>query len=369
MKIKSYLKNFDFLLLVILTIIFSLGMIAIASATDIKQNGITREFEMQLIAFFLGLIVIVFMLFIDYEVFGEFYWVIYGLSILLLLLVYIPGLGVNHFNARSWINLGRVDVQTSEIAKIGFIIFLAKFLEKNKGVKNLFDIFKCFLFLAPFLVLLMKQPDLGTALVFVLITIGMIFAAGIQYRYIFLGGIVAGVGLPLIYPKLKSHQKERIDAFLNPNDTSLPGNYQVLQSKITIGSGQMYGKGIFQGVYHKLNYLPVQESDFIFAVFVEETGFVGGSIVIALYALFLIRLILMSRKAKDDFGSYMIIGVVFMFAFQIIENIGMTMGIMPVTGITLPFFSYGATSIVTSMIAIGLVETILLRRKKSNFMY
>ena len=129
----------------------------------------------------------------------------------------------------------------------------------------------------------------------------------------------------------------------------------------------MYGRGLFQGAYHRLNYLPVQESDFIFAVFVEETGFVGGIAVIGLYLLFMLRMIYISQKIKDNFGSSIIIGLVFMFAFQIIENIAMTMGKMPVTGITLPFFSYGATSIVTNMIAIGIVEAIYIRRKKGTF--
>lgn len=369
MNFKKIISNFDYLLMLIIIVIFTFGVLAIASATNIQTDGLSRQFKMQVIAFGLGIIIIIAMQFFNYEIFGEFHYVIYAISIGLLLLVYVPGLGVVRNNARSWIAIGSIDIQTSELAKIGFIIFFAKFLEKNQGVRSFKDIMKCLGWLAPFLILVIKQPDLGSALVFVLIGFGMMFVAGLPYRYILLGSIIAVVGTPFVYPKLKSHQKERIDAFLNPTDLSLPGNYHVMQSKITIGSGQLYGKGLFQGVYHRLDYLPVQESDFIFAVFVEEMGFVGGAFMIAMYTLFLLKLLHLSRRTRDDFGSYIIIGIVFMFAFQIIENIGMTMGVMPVTGITLPFFSYGASSIVTSMIAIGLAQSIYIRRKKNTFLY
>ncbi|MDK2866761.1 MAG: rod shape determining protein RodA [Clostridiales bacterium] len=367
MTIKKIFENFDYWLMLIIMVIFTFGVLAIASATNVQTDGLSRQFTMQIIAFGIGIVLIIAMQFFDYEVFGEFYYIIYGLAIAVLLLVYVPGLGVIRNNARSWIAIGPIDIQTSELAKIGFIIFFAKFLEKNRGVKSFLDILKCVLIMLPFLGLVIKQPDLGSALVFVLIGFGMMFIAGLPYRYLFIGAAASAVGFPIIYGQLKTHQKQRIDAFLNPNDTSLPGNYHVMQSKITMGSGQLYGKGLFQGVYHRLNYLPVQESDFIFAVFVEEMGFVGGAAIIALYIIFLLRLIHLSRKTKDDFGSYIIIGIIFMFAFQIIENIGMTMGVMPVTGITLPFFSYGASSIVTSMLALGLAESIYVRRKKSTF--
>jgi len=369
LNFKKAITNFDYILLAVIIVIFSIGVVAIASATNVQTDGITRQFKMQIISFAVGLVIIILMQLIDYELFGEFYLSIFFLSIGLLLLVYVPGLGVIRNGARSWIHLGSIDIQTSELAKIGYIIFFSKFLEKNRGVTSFKDIIKCGLILLPFLGLVLKQPDLGSGLVFVLITFGMMFVNGLKYRYIGLAGLLSIIGAPIIYRFLERHQQERIDAFLNPEDLTLPGNYHVMQSKITIGSGQMYGKGIFQGVYHRLDYLPVQESDFIFAVFAEEAGFVGGMALIVLYFLFLIRLLMLSYRTKDEFGSNIIVGIIFMFAFQIIENIGMTMGVMPVTGITLPFFSYGASSIVTSMIAIGLVETIYIRRKKGTFMY
>ncbi len=367
MNIKKYFSNFDYILLALVIIISAIGLVAIASATDYMNSGMSRQVKMQFISFFIGLGGIFIILFINYELFGMFYKALYVIGILLLLLVYIPGLGVERMNATRWIAVGSIDVQTSELAKLAYILFFAKFLENINGVKGIKDIIKCILVMLPYFALVWKQPDLGTSLVFVSVTFGMMLVSGLKYRYIIggLGGLVAV--WPLIYPYFKPHQKVRFEAFLNPDDLTLQGNYQVLQSKITIGSGQMYGKGIFQGVYHRYDYLPVQESDFIFAVFVEETGFVGGALLIILFFLFLARMIHLSRHTKDDFGSYAIIGIVFMFAFHIIENIAMTMGKMPVTGITLPFVSYGSTSLVTSMIAIGLVQTIYLRRKKGTF--
>lgn len=351
----------------IVLIIFSIGITIIGSATDAINLGLTREVKMQLFSMGLGLVVVFILQWINYEVYGEFYKWIYAIGIFVLVLVYIPGLGVDRGGSVRWVDIGPIDVQTSELAKIAYILFFAKFLEKIGGIKGFKEIFKSLAVLAPFLILVLRQPDLGTSLVFVFVTFGMMLVSGLKYRYILLGAITAGIALPIVYPRLENHQRVRIDAFLNPDDMSYQGNYHVLQSKITIGSGRMYGRGIFEGVYHRLDYLPVQESDFIFAVFVEETGFVGGIALIALYFLFLMRMIHISRRIKDDFGSNIIIGLVFMFSFQIIENLAMTMGKLPVTGITLPFFSYGSTSLVTSMIAIGLVESIYIRRKKGTF--
>lgn len=367
MNIKRIISSFDYVIIGIILAIFSLGLIAIASATDAVNLGMTRQVQMQTFSFIFGIILIGILQFINYEIVGEFYWWLYGIAIVLLLIIFIPGVGVIRNGSRSWIDLGKIDFQTSELAKIAYIIFLAKMLERSGGAKSIKTVLKVGLTLIPILLMLLKQPDLGTALVFISATFGMLLVSGFKYWQIGASLAAFAASMPFIYPRLESHQKERIDAFLNPLDLTLPGNYQVMQSKITIGSGQMYGRGIFDGVYHRLNYLPVQESDFIFAVFVEETGFMGGFLVIFLYLIFLLRLIYLSQKVKDDFGSYIIIGFVFMFAFQIVENIAMTMGKMPVTGITLPFFSYGSTSVVSSLIAIGIAESIYIRRKKGTF--
>ncbi|MCT4632179.1 MAG: rod shape-determining protein RodA [Firmicutes bacterium] len=365
---RKLLRNLDFTLIALVLVIFTLGLVMIATATNVNELGLTRQVKIQFIGFIIGTVMLLCILAIDYNTFGDFYKSIYVISILFLLSVYIPGLGIVRNNARSWINLGIIDLQTSEIAKIGFILSYAKFLELRKGQLNTIkDLIGPVAFILPFLLLLLKQPDLGSALVFLSIAFGMLYVSGLNYKIIFAGIVGAVVSLPLIYKMMKPHQRIRIDAYLNPQDLSLPGNYHVFQSKITIGSGGVYGKGLFMGQYHRYDYLPVQETDFIYAVLGEELGFVGGAVVIALYFMFLMRMLTISRKSKDLYGSLVAVGITFMFAFQIIENIGMTMGVMPVTGVTLPFISYGGSSVITSLLSIGLLLNVYMRRKRISF--
>lgn len=365
--IKTLFKGVEIKMMVAVTLIFLIGMVMIASATNVPETGMNRQIVIQAVAFILGIFCMFLVMAIDYNTYGDFYRIVYMLSIVMLLLVYIPGLGVVQYGARCWINLGIVYFQTSEMAKLGYILFLAKYLEQQNGqLDSLKDMVMPMVLAAPFLFLLLKQPDLGGALVFLSITAGMVFVAKINTK-LFYGGIVAALlATPLAYFLMKPHQRRRIDAFLNPNDPTLPGNYQVMQSKITIGSGQLFGRGVFNGVFHKYDYLPVQESDFIFAVLCEETGFIGGSVVILLCYWLLSRMMHVASLARDTYGTLVVTGIACMFAFQIFENVGMTIGMMPVTGVTLPFMSYGGTSIITSMIALGLVNNVYMRRRRSG---
>lgn len=380
---RRLIKSIDFVLIAIVFIIFSIGVIMIISATNnidlsqdlslkegimsVMENGIKKQPKVQIIAFILGLVAMGVIMSIDYNTLGELYKVIYGLSIFVLLLVYVPGLGVSIAGARSWIDIGFLNLQTSELAKLGFIVSLAKYID-NRGENFEFlsikDLIGPVLFAAPFLILILKQPDLGTGLVFVIITASMIFVMNLNWKIIGYGSIVGACSLPLVYTMLKDHQKVRIDMFLNPNH---PNNYQVRNSMTAIGSGMTSGKGLFKGTFHRGDFLPVQETDFIYAVLGEELGLLGCSVVLALYFIFLMRMLYLSKNTKDNYGRLIIIGVVFMFAFQIIENIGMTIGVMPVTGVTLPFLSYGGSSVITSMMAIGLVLNVAMRNKKIRF--
>lgn len=365
----QYIKNINFKFLLLIIGLFAFSLLMILSATDADFNNLNRFIKIQSLSFIIGLIVMFLVILIDYKMLGNFYWPIYILSLLLLLSVYIPGLGVVRHGARSWIDLGVVDLQTSELTKLGFIIVLAKYLShEERSLDHIKDLIVPLLILLPILGLILKQPDLGSALVFVVIFIGMLFMAGLNLKIILAGVVASAISLPIVYQMLEPHQKLRIDAYLNPNDSSLPGNYHVMQSKITIGSGQIFGKGIFEGIYHKYDYLPVRESDFIYAVIGEETGFVGTSIILFIYVILLSQMLMMGSKAKDKFGGLIIYGIMFMFAFQIFENIGMTIGLMPVTGITLPFLSYGGSSIVTNFIAIGLIFSVYVRRMRHSEM-
>ncbi len=367
MENKSIFRNIDFGLILIVLSLFSIGMIAIASATRVLDDGMTREVKVQAFAFIIGLVAVIIILLIDYHIAGNLYKAVYVISIGMLLLVYVPGLGVSRGGANSWIDLGIMDLQTSEVAKIGFIIAFAKFLEVHEETLNHpKTLLKIGVFIAPFLFLIFKQPDFGSMLVFVVIIGGMLLVAKWDWRYI---GTAVGIGIiggANAGKFLDEYQMNRLFAFLEPTNLLLPGNYHVNASKTTIGAGMMTGRGLFEGIYHKGDWLPVQETDFIFAVWCEETGFVGGAIVIGLFLLLLMNLMKISYQAKDKLGSYMVTGITFMFLFQIFENIGMTMGLMPVTGITLPFLSYGGSSMITNMILIGLALNVHMRRKKQG---
>lgn len=367
MKNQNLIRNIDFGLVLIIISLFIIGLIAIASATRVFDDGLSRELQIQSIAFVIGLIIVIIMLLVDYNDVGNLYMYIYALSIGLLLLVYVPGLGVERGGALSWIDLRVIDLQTSEIAKIGFIISFAKFLENKKDELNHpRNLLLVFMFIAPFLYLIYRQPDFGSMLVFVTISAGMLLVAKLDLRYIGIGVGLGIIGAMNADKFLDTYQMERLFAFLEPENLSLPGNYHVMASKTTIGAGMMTGRGLFEGVYHKGDWLPVQETDFIFAVWVEETGFVGGALVIGLYLLLILNLMKMAYKAKELYGSLIVTGIVFMFLFQIFENIGMTMGLMPVTGITLPFLSYGGSSMITNMMMIGLALNVYMRRKKQG---
>lgn len=380
---RRLIKSIDFVLIAIVCMIFAMGVIMIISATNnidlsqdvslkegimsIVENGIKKQPKVQILAFVLGLIAMFVVMSIDYNAMGEMYKFMYGLSIFVLLLVYVPGLGVSIAGARSWIDIGILNLQTSELAKLGFIVSLAKYIDlkgDNFEFESIRDVLGPILYAAPFLLLILKQPDLGTGLVFMIITFSMIFVMRLNWRIIGYGTIAGACSMPIVYRLLKDHQKVRIDMFLDPNH---PNNYQVRNSMTAIGSGMTSGKGLFKGTFHRGDFLPVQETDFIFAVLGEELGLIGCSIVLVLYFLFLMRMLYISKNTKDNYGKLIVIGVVFMFAFQIIENIGMTIGIMPVTGITLPFMSYGGSSIITSMMAIGLVLNVAMRNKKIRF--
>lgn len=346
-------------------IILGLGIVTIASATDADVYGMTRAVKLQIVGTGLGMAMVIILSFINYRFFGYIHWLIYALSIAVLILIFVPGVGQVRGGARSWIRIGGVFLQTSEFSKIGYIIFLSEFVKRRGGINTFMDLLLSGVTVLPLFGLVLLQRDLGTALVFFSIAFGIIFVSGARYWHILLLSATAAVTMPLIYSKLNPYQKNRLIAFMNQEDLSLPGNHHLHMSKISIGSGGMHGKKLFNGVFHKLDYLPVRESDFIFAVFVEEWGYMGGIFLIGIYCLLFLKLLINSlRVRKDLFASNIITGVLFMFGFQMFENIGMTMGVMPITGITLPFFSAGPSSLVASFIAIGLVQSVHIFRHR-----
>jgi len=373
MDTLKYIKKMDFVLLSVILALFLIGLLAIRTATNTSNfvAGDSSDYMIkQSLAFAIGVFGMIVLMSINYQTLGQ-YWIhIYVVCIVLLLIVYIPGIGINNKGTTGWIRLGFMDLQTSEITKIGFVIFFAKLLEKRKEKLDKFkDILLLVCAVVPIIVLIAKQPDLGNALVFVVIASGMIFTAGLNIKYIY--GVVLGiiVGFPLIWNfYMYEYQKHRIITFFNPTLDPLGEGYHAIQSITTIGSGGLVGKGLdAENTMTSLNYLPAQWTDFIFSVISETTGFIGATIVVVLFGLFLFRLIRDANIAKDEFGTLIIIGIFFMFLFQFVENIGMTIGVMPITGITLPFVSYGGSSLVTNLMAVGLVLNVYMRRHYINF--
>ncbi|MBE6032236.1 MAG: rod shape-determining protein RodA [Clostridiales bacterium] len=362
------IKNVDKLLLIIPAVLGVISVIMIGSTAYDDSFTLTSNMKIQMLAFGLGYVAIFIILFINYEVFYKAQKVLFVLSILLLISVYIPGLGDEQYGTQGWLDLGPVNLQPSELVKISFTLVYAAFLSRHEEMlKTLKGIILAIFYACPFIGLVLLQGDLGNALVYFVIMAVMLFYAGAKGSiYAKLVGILA-LCMPIAYKFLDEYQKDRIDAFLNPDNLQLPGNWQVWNSKIAIGSGGFAGKGLFEGTQKSLKFLPVQESDFIFSVIVEELGMIGGAFIIAVYSFFLYRITRIIVKAKDSFGALVATGILAMFFFQIFENIGMTMGVMPVTGVTLPFVSYGGSSVLTNMVAIGLVLNVGIRNKEINF--
>ena len=362
------IKQLDWKLITIVLVIFGFGLIILSSATHANSTGGFKQIYKQILAFILGAGALIFILLFDYNLLGKYYKEIYLISLILLAVVLIPGIGAVRGGARSWLHIGPLDFQTSELVKLTFIISYAKIVESKKGKLNTIkEIIPVLLYAAPFIGLLLAQPDLGGAIVFICIIAAMLFLSGLSTKLIKRAIIIVVLISPLLYLVMADHQKVRIEAFLNPEDVTLKGNYQVMQSLIAIGSGGITGKGLYNGSQNQENFLPVQDSDFVFAVIGEELGVFGMLFVIFMFTLFIIRLLYIAQEAKDFYGSLIVIGVMGMFAYQIIQNIGMTVALIPVTGVTLPFISAGASSVLTSLANLGLVLNVYMRRKKINF--
>ena len=359
-KIFNPLENIDKYILICVGLLGALSLTMLESTVYEDGFVLARPVLIQAIAYVLGFGVLLFIQNLDYRFFIGLEKVLYVISILLLLTVYVPGLGQENYGSRAWINLGITTLQPSEFVKIPFVLIMAGYLTKFAGV------FKAFLVAAPIIAIVLKE-DLGSALVYIVMWIFMVFFAGIDYRLFFQCALACLVAVPIIYKFLDTYQKERIEAFLHPDNLSLSGNYQVWQSKVAMGSGGLFGKGLFQGTQKSLDFIPVQQSDFIFSVVVEELGFLGGTVTILVYAFLLIRFTRIIRDSVDLYGALIVIGFLGMFLFQIFENIAMTMGLMPVTGITLPFLSGGGTSVIASMIAVGVIVNVGVNSKAINF--
>ncbi len=346
------------MLLLLPLVLGCIGIVMIGSTAYSGSLAYTGDMKVQSMAFLLGLLSIGIILLIDYQVFDRLQKPFYVIGILLLLAVFLPGLGSEQYGTRGWIDLGPLNLQPSEVCKVIFILVLASYLSRREEeLHGMRDLIFCGLFILPYVGLILLQGDLGNALVYLVITVVMVYYAGIDGKLYAKVAVAGCAMLPLAYFCLHGYQKLRIDAFLHPNDLSLPGNYQVWNSKVALGSGGFFGKGL-NNSYQKLLYMTYGESDFIFAILCEEFGFVGGLIVILMYGWIVFRGIVIAMRCRNRFGSLLAAGVSIVFGFQVFVNIGVVTGLLPTTGQALPFISAGGTSLLVFLAAMGLLLSI-----------
>lgn len=370
MYLIRYLRRVDStLIFTVLGLVF-ISLLIIGSATHANISDKPGQFDFvikQSVFLIVGIIFFIFTLRFDYKILYKWSNWLYVINLIFLLIVKFAG--TSALGAQRWIQIGPITLQPSEFAKFFMIISLAKLLSKHpegfKTWKSLIPVVA--LMFAPTL-LIFIQPDLGTSLVFAAITMGMLFICGLEMKLV----KRALLGLMLVMPfiwffVLHSYQKMRIMVLFNPNVDPFGSGYHVIQSKISIGSGGFIGQGLFAGTQSQLNFLPENHTDFIFSVIGEELGFIGAILILFLYFVLLYRAISISKASGDSFGSLIACGIFSMWLFQVFINVGMTLGIMPVTGIPLPFMSYGGSALVMNLLCVGLLMNIYLRRKKLMF--
>ncbi len=367
-KNVSEIRGHDNVLFAITLIAALIGIIMIYSAT--RSLNTNSNVIIQTGSFLIGTALMVFISKIDYHFFGHIALPIYGVCVLLLIAVLIVG-SAGNWGARSWIRFGPIGIQPSEICKVGFAITFAKHLSMVKeNINKPINVLLLLAHVGVFLGLIMLQPDAGSAMVFCFMFAVLLFAAGLSFKYIIPAVLGLAAFAPIAYMFLLSeYQKHRIQVFFNPDMDKFGSGYNVIQSKIAVGSGQIFGKGFLKGTQNQLGFLPTKHTDFIFSVIAEELGFIGALFVILILFLIIARCIKAATDANDLFGKYLCLGFAAMLIFHTFENIGMCIGLMPVTGIPLPFISYGGTSLLTNMIAVGIVLSVTRHSQGSKMSY
>jgi rod shape determining protein RodA len=364
-------RHIDWVLIAISIVLSVVGLFLLYSATSqtLRQGGFDPfdRVNKQAITMVLGAGVAIALACVDYRFWKIYAGFIYIGSIASLILVRVPGLGSTDSTgtAQRWFQLGPLQLTPSEFTKLAIIITLGAVLANIRTPEpTLGDLVKVLMLAAVPLALVFLGPDIGTSIGIAAIVVGMLIVAGTKLRHLLVLSVVGVIAIALVFQTgaIEEFQKERITAFLDRQSVSSDVRYNLDQSLIAVGSGGLLGKGYLQGLQTNLDYVPEQHTDFIFTVAGEEFGFVGALAVLALYALLLWRSIRIAWLAKDPFGTYVAAGIASMFAIQMFVNVGMVIGIMPITGIPLPFLSYGGTSILVSFAAIGMLESIHMRR-------
>lgn len=360
---RRLVSHFDWPLLLLTLVFVSMGIVTIYSANyDMAAQHAGALPSRQVLWLGLGLAAMFTAVSFDYHYVDRLAYPFYALMLLLLLVVLF--VGHSGGGSQRWINLGFFRLQPSEPAKLAIVLVMAKYFqdgEPSTGYR-LFDLWIPFALVTPLILLTLVQPDLGTAIILGLVFISMILMAGLRLKT-FLGLAAAGVAfLPIGWHFLRTYQRNRVLTFLDPDRDPLGAGYHVIQSQIAIGSGRLFGKGYLHGTQNRLDFLPAQHTDFIFAVFSEEWGFAGCFVLLACYFVMIVYCLKLIERAKDRFGGLLVFGMLSILFWHVVINVAMVSGLMPVVGVPLPMFSYGGSSLASMMFAIGVMINVSMRR-------
>ncbi len=350
------LKKFEFLLVLSALALLVIGVMAVYSATYTRT---TSFYQKQIIFSIVGIILFCVFSSIDYRIYSKYSKLIYIFNVLFLLSVFF--LGSVRYGAQRWIVVGPINIQPSELAKLFVVLTFSDLLIRN--YQDTFRGFKDLIFTAlhiiPIFLLVAAQPDLGTGVVILFTYIVLIFMNGIDYKTFFTTGVIGVACMPLVYFfALRPYQRQRVITFLNPEADLLGSGWNIIQSKIAVGSGQMFGKGYLEGTQDKLRFLPESQTDFIFAVISEEFGFVGSLTIISLYLVLIFTILKIGQKTEDRYGQLICYGIASIIFFHTLVNIGMVIGVMPAKGLPLLLLSYGGSSLLFVFIMLGIVQSV-----------
>ncbi len=404
---KTIFTQIDFILVGLVALLVGIGLVAVYSATHIPGLGQSHYFSKQVVFALLGGILMFAIAFTPFKLIQRISYPLYGLSVFLLILV--PIIGVKGFGAERWIAIGSVKLQPSELAKLTTVLAVARYLSNpDVNINRLKHLLVTFAIIFVPFILIARQPDLGTSLVFLAMLIPFLFWAGLNWfilfvliaplvtalvafnfyafliwmlivsailflsrqkplilLIIFLAHIIVGLSTPALWGQLRPYQKQRILTFANPEADPQGAGYQIIQSKVAIGSGGIWGKGFLNGTQTQLKFLPAQHTDFIFSVIGEEFGFVGISLVLLLFTVLFLYMYYLARNMKSVYASLGLVGITTVLSFHVVVNIGMTVGLAPVTGLPLPFISYGGSFLLAVIIMMGFVLNFYRNRFKA----
>ena len=365
--IKTVLSKIDYGIIIVSILLIAIGLTALNSASHGAFSN-AEEYSKQIIWDSVGGLAFLIFMLIDYKHIKKLVIPIYIFTIVLLILVlFSPA----NNGATSWFKVGQLSFQPAEFAKITLIITIAKLVDAFENEETLNQPISIMaIALAAIIpsILIILQPDYGTALSILFFISVMVFVGRIKIRYIVIALLWLAIAVPVAYQTiLPEHAKRRIEVFLDPSKDPSGAGYNVIQSELAVGAGELTGMGLYNGNQTQLGTLPMKTTDFIFSVIGEEMGFIVSSLVVVLYGILLIRILHIAKKSKDKYGEMVCIGVFAMILFHVVENIGMCMGLLPVTGVPLPLISYGGSFTLTTMILLGMCESVSVHRKKHLF--